>query len=153
MTAQRRTRYNFALQHAIDRAGELGKPLVVFEALRARYRWASDRLHRFVIEGMRDNAAALARSPVTYFPYVEPRPGAGTALLSQLAQHACSLVGDEYPCFFLPTMVAAVADRLPVTLELVDGNGIIPLRQPDRTFTVAHSYRRWMQKHILDALL
>ena len=153
MTAQRRTRYNFALQHAVDRAKELGKPLLIFEPLRARYRWSSDRLHRFVIEGMRDNAAALEKSPATYFPYVEPTPGSAGPLLHTLARDACTVVTDEYPCFFLPKMVAAVKARLPARLELVDSNGVVPLRLPDRTFTVAHSYRRWMQKNILEVLL
>ncbi len=153
MIAQRRTRFNFALQHAVDRAKSLGKPLLVFEPLRTRYRWASDRMHRFVIEGMRDNAAAFAKTSVSYFPYVEPEPGRGTPLLSQLAKRACTVVTDEYPCFFLPDMIEAVRHRLPAHLELVDGNGLVPLRLPDRTFTVAHSYRRWMQKNILDVLL
>ena len=39
--------------HALDR------PLLVFEPLRAGYQWASDRLHRFVIEGMGDNERAF----------------------------------------------------------------------------------------------
>ena len=50
-------------------------------------------------------------------------------------------------------MIDAVKDRLPARLELVDSNGVLPLRQRERTFTVAHSYRRWMQKNILDALV
>lgn len=153
MIAFRRPRYNFALQHAVDRAKQFGKPLVIFEPLRVRYRWASDRLHRFVIEGMRDNANHFASSPVTYFPYVEPKPGDGTPLLHRLAKKACTVVADEYPCFFLPHLITAVQDRIPARLELVDSNGVMPLRTPDRTFTVAHSYRRWMQKNILDALL
>jgi deoxyribodipyrimidine photo-lyase len=153
MIAFRRTRYNFALQHAVDRAKQFDKPLLIFEPLRVRYRWASDRMHRFVIEGMRDNAAALAKKAVTYYPYVEPKPGAGTSLLHQLAKKACTVVTDEYPCFFLPTMINAVKHRIPARLELVDGNGVMPLRTSERTFTVAHSYRRWMQKNIMDALL
>ena len=148
MIAQRRPYWNFALEHARDRARELGKPLVVFEPLRIRYQWASVRLHRFVIEGMRENAAAFAKTKATYFPYVEPKPGVGTPLLHRLAEQACVIVTDEYPCFFLPTMIDAVQDKLPARLELVDGNGLLPLRLADRTFTVAHSYRRWMQKQI-----
>lgn len=136
----------------MDRAKSLGKPLVIFEPLRIRYRWASDRFHRFVIEGMRANEADFAKAPVTYFPYVEPKAGAGTPLLSTLAKKACTVVTDDYPCFFLPHMIRAVKDRLPVPLELVDGNGVIPMRATDRTFTVAHSYRRWMQKNILEWL-
>ncbi|HSM17293.1 MAG TPA: hypothetical protein VK845_09915, partial [Gemmatimonadales bacterium] len=48
MTAFRRTRYNFALERAVEWARELAKPLVILEALRSDYRWASDRLHYFV---------------------------------------------------------------------------------------------------------
>ncbi|KAA5539630.1 deoxyribodipyrimidine photolyase [Roseiconus nitratireducens] len=153
MIASRRTHHNFALQHAVDRARSLGKPLVIFEPLRVRYRWASDRIHRFIIEGMRDNRAALLETPVTYYPYVEPEPGHGTPLLAELSQRACTVVTDEYPCFFLPRMIAAVKDKLPSSLELVDSNGIIPLRLPEKTFTVAHSFRRWIQKNVLDCLL
>ena len=153
MIANRRTTYNFALQHAVDQAKHFNKPLLVFEPLRARYRWASDRIHRFVIEGMRDNEAKFASKTVTYFPYVEPKPGDGTPLLHELASKACTVVTDEYPCFFLPKMIRAVKDRIPASLQLVDSNCVIPMRQWERTFTVAHSYRRWMQKNILDALL
>jgi len=153
MIAARRTRYNFALQHAVDMAKSLDKPLLVFEPLRVRYRWASDRLHRFIIEGMRDNQEALTESAATYYPYVEPRPGVGTPLLHRLAKRACTVITDEYPCFFLPHLITAVKDRIPASLELVDSNGVVPLRLPDRTFTVAHSYRRWIQKNILDLLL
>ncbi len=153
MTSFRRTQYNFALQHAVDRAVELGKPLLIFEPLRCGYRWASDRLHRFVLEGMRDNLRALEGKSVTYFPYVEPTVGAAKGLLQKLAKHACAVITDEYPCFFLPALIETVKDRLSVRLELVDSNGLFPLRTAERTFTVAHSYRRWMQKNILDHLL
>lgn len=153
MTSFRRTQYNFALQHAVNRAVELNKPLLIFEPLRCGYRWASDRLHQFVIEGMRDNELALKGKPVTYFPYVEPSNGAAKGLLAKLAKHACTVITDEYPCFFLPALLETVKDQLPVQLELVDSNGWIPLRFAERTFTVAHSYRRWMQKNILDHLI
>ena len=152
MIAFRRPRYNHCLQHAVDRAIEFGKPLVVFEPLRTRYQWASDRIHGFVIEGMRDNAGSFAKLPVTYYPYVEPRPGVGTPLLHRLAENAVTVVTDEYPCFFLPHMIQAVKHKIPARLELVDSNGVMPLRRPDKTFTVAHSYRRWVQKNVMDEL-
>src|SRR5262245_53264199 len=137
MIAARRAIWNFALDRAIDHARGLRKPLVVFEALEVDYRWASDRLHCFVIEGMRDNAQAFAGTPVTYFPYVEPRPGDGRGLLEALARSACVVITDEFPCFFLPRIVAAAATRLDVRLEVVDGNGLLPLTASDRAFTTA----------------
>lgn len=146
MTAARRTTHSYALDHALARARELGKPLVVLEALRCDYPWASDRFHAFVLAGMRDNAARFARARIAYHPYIEPAVGAGKGLLAALAADACLVVGDEFPCFFLPRMMAAAAARLPVRFERVDGNGIIPLRANPRTFTTANSFRRHLFK-------
>jgi deoxyribodipyrimidine photo-lyase len=146
MIAARRSKANFALQRALELARQLGKPLLVFEALRCDYRWASDRLHTFVMQGMADNLAAFTAAGVSYLPYVEPRRAAGKGLLDALAKAACVVVTDEFPCFFLPRMVAAAAARLRVRLEVVDGNGLLPLRVGDKVFGRAFDFRRFLQK-------
>jgi deoxyribodipyrimidine photo-lyase len=146
MNAQRRTRWNFGLQHAIARALELGRPLFVLEALSASYRWASDRFHGFVIEGMRANAAAYRGAGVTYHPYVEPERGQGRGLHEALAERACLVVTDEWPCFELPRWVAKVAERSPVRVETVDSCGLVPLRSPGKELTRALDMRRHLQK-------
>ena len=148
MIATRRLTFNFALDRALEHCRQLGEPLLIFEALRCDYRWASDRIHRFVIDGMADNAAACEEVGVRYFPYVEPTVGAGYGLLEELARHACVVVTDEYPCFFLPRMVAAAAKKLPVRLEAVDSNGILPLRAADQVFVTAYSFRRFLQRNL-----
>jgi hypothetical protein len=56
--------WSFALDHAVARANALDRPLVVLEALRCGYRWASDRLHAFVIAGMADNARASSSTTI-----------------------------------------------------------------------------------------
>lgn len=148
MTAFRRTESNFALQRARDWAVELNCPLVVMEGLRSDYPWACDRFHRFVIEGMVDNQAAFEKSSALYFPYVEPTTHNAKGLLIQLASKAQVVVSDDFPCFFHPGMYGRIAEKLPCAFELVDANGLMPLSVADRTFTVAHSYRRWMQKEL-----
>jgi len=155
MTAARRTTWNFALQRAVEWATHLKRPLVVFEPLRCGYRWASDRFHAFVVQGMADNAAACATAKVTYLPYVEDAPGNGRGLLEHLASEACLVIGDDYPAFFLPHMVAAAATRLPVRFELVDGNGLLPLRATTAASATAYAFRRILQKSLrphLDAM-
>ncbi len=148
MIAHRRRRANFSLQRAVEWCEQLQKPLVVLEALRVAYPWASDRLHRFVIDGMRDNAADFAALGVAYHAYVEPTPGAGSGLLEALAARACAVVTDEFPCFFLPRMVRAAAAKTPVLLEQVDGNGLLPLRAADKAFGRAFDLRRFLQKEL-----
>jgi len=148
MVANRRTTWNFSLQRAVDWARDLGKPLVVFEALRTGYRWASDRLHYFVIQGMADNARRLEGSPVTYYPYLEPKAGAGKGLLAKLASRACVVLSDDYPCFFLPRMLAAAESQISVRFELVDSNGLLPMRAADKVFARAFDLRRFLQKNL-----
>lgn len=148
MIAQRRTRSNFALQRAIEHARALAKPLVVLEALRCDYRWASDRLHRFVLDGMVDNAARFAGAGIAYYPYLEPARGAGRGLLEALAARAAVVVTDEFPCFFLPRMVASAASRLGCRLEVVDSNGLMPLAATPDAFPSAYTFRRFLQKNL-----
>ena len=153
MIAARRTRWNFALDHAIARAKQLDKSLLIVEPLRCDYPWASDRLHAFVMQGMVDNAAACARAGVTYVSYVEPKLGAGRGLLAALAKQAALVVTDEFPCFFLPRMVAAAGRALDVRLEQVDGNGILPLRATGKAHSTAAAFRWHWQKEIHPHLL
>ncbi len=145
MIAARRARSSFALDRALEHARALGVGLVVFEPLRVAYPWACDRFHQFVLDGMRDNARAFDVPGVTYLPYLEPVPGAGSGLLETLATGAAVVVTDEFPCGFLPRMVAAAAARLPVRVEAVDGNGLIPLRATDHAYPTAYAFRRHLQ--------
>ncbi len=148
MIAARRPHSNYALSRAIELAREHQVGVIVLEPLRCDYPWASDRLHRFVIQGMIDNREAFADSPVRYYPYVEPTKRAGKGLLEALAARAVAVVTDEFPCFFLPRMMDAAGARIRVQFEQVDNSGLLPLHAPEREFTVAHSFRRWLQKYL-----
>ncbi|MHC4260928.1 MAG: cryptochrome/DNA photolyase family protein [Planctomycetota bacterium] len=146
MTGFRRPRWNFALQWAAELAEELDRPLLVLEPLRSGYRWASDRFHAFVLQGMADNRAVFERDGVAYHPYVEPHAGAGSGLLAALGESACAVITDDQPGFFLPRMQAAAAGKLDIALQAVDSNGLYPIRATDRVFTTAASFRRHLQK-------
>ena len=146
MISARRTHDNYALDRSLEYAKRLQKPLVVLEALRVAYPYASDRFHRFVIDGMADNAAAFHKAGITYYPYVEPEAGAGSGLLEMLAKDAALVVTDDFPCFFLPRMIAAAGKKLPVLLEAVDSNGILPVRALDKACFRAFDFRRVVQK-------
>ncbi|MCA8915212.1 MAG: deoxyribodipyrimidine photolyase [Planctomycetes bacterium] len=148
MIAARRPRHNFGLQRAVELARRHDVGLVIFEPLRCDYQWANDRLHRFVIDGMQANGRAFSKAPAKYYPYVESSTGASKGLLGALAAEAVCVVTDEYPCFFLPHMVEAAADAIDVRLEKVDSNGLLPLHSAERHFSVAHSFRRHLQKEL-----
>ena len=85
---------------------------------------------------------------VFYYPYLEPEPGAGRGLLAKLAQHACVVISDDFPCFFLPRMVESAKRQVPTRFELVDSNGLLPMRAADRTFARAFDFRRFLQRNL-----
>ena len=152
MIAYRRTEWNYSLERAAEWAAELGKPLVVLEALRCDYQWASDRIHHFVIQGMADNQAAFAKLPATYYPYLERSEGAGSGLLAALCERACLVVTDDFPSFFLPRMVRVAARKMPVAMEVIDSNGLLPMRAADKVFARAYDLRRFLQKNLPEHL-
>jgi deoxyribodipyrimidine photo-lyase len=97
---------------------------------------------------MADNRESLRGAPVRYFPWVERRPGEGKGLLQALAGHACVVVTDDYPGFFLPHMIEAAGKVLDVRLEAVDSNGLLPMRATRRVFATAFSYRTYLAKNL-----
>ncbi|BDG05325.1 cryptochrome/DNA photolyase family protein [Anaeromyxobacter oryzae] len=145
MTCTRRVGSNPALERAVDLARELKRPVLVLEALRAGYPFASDRLHAFVMEGMAENARRI-RGRALHLPYLERRAGEGKGLLEALARDACAVVTDDFPTFFVPRMLAAVAPRLDVALEAVDGSCVVPFRLAGRDHPTAYAYRRFLQR-------
>jgi len=148
MIASRRVTWNFALDRAVEWSQKLQKPLVILEALRCSYPWASDRIHRFVIDGMAENACWLEGTGVLYYPYLELEANAGKGLLTALASRACVVVTDDFPCFFLPHMVASGARQAPVLLEAVDSNGLLPMRHAEKVYPTAYAFRRFLQKEL-----
>lgn len=150
MTSARRLSWNHALDRAVTWSLELDRPLVILEALRAGYEFASPRLHRFVMDGMADKAEADLPEGVTYLPYVERAPGEGSGLLETLMARAALVVADDFPEFFIPRMLDAAAARCPVRFEAVDTNGLSPMAAVARPYPSAYHFRRAIQKTLPD---
>lgn len=153
MTANRRLRWNYSLDRALEWCQELNRPLILLEALRVDYPWASLRTHQFVVDGMLEHALTLAGHGIAYHPYVEAHRGEAAGLLEALADRAAVVVTDDFPCFFLPRMVEAAGAKIPTLLEAIDSNGIYPLAATDRVFHRAYDFRRYLQKHLAPHLL
>jgi deoxyribodipyrimidine photo-lyase len=148
MIAYRRALWNFSLQRAVEWAIELKKPLVILEALRSGYQWANDRLHRFIMDGMEDNLRHLKERSVLYYPYIELKPDAGKGLLAALSEKASVVITDDFPVFFIPRMVLSAAQKIPVMMEQVDSNGLLPMRAAEQVYKSAYAFRRFLQRHL-----
>jgi deoxyribodipyrimidine photo-lyase len=148
MTAFARTGWNFSLQRAVEWTRELNRPLVVLHTLYISDRWDSDRLCAFAIDGMRDIAGLLGDRAVRYYPYIEPRKGSGAGLVGEMTKRACVVVTDDFPSAVVDRLISSEADVLPVLLEKVDSNGMLPLRSAERVFLTAASFRKFLQNNL-----
>lgn len=146
LNAQRRCRWNFALEYAVACANERKLPLVVVETLHVDQPWACDRFHRFVMDGMDDNAAVCRQQRVTYLGHVETTPGSALDLLETLSTHASLLVGDAHPTGGLRELWQRLLPRLRCAVDQVDGNGLIPLAASDKEAPTAYVFRRFAQR-------
>ena len=74
-------------------------------------------------------------------------------MLTQGAIEALMTAGsDALKDKFLPRMVDAAALRLPVRLEAVDGNGLLPMRLVEQAYPTAYAFRRFLQVELPERL-
>lgn len=151
MQINRRFHYNYALEYAVAWANKLDKTLLIYEGLNIDYPWASDRIHTFMMEGMKENLEFAQDHNLNYFSYVEPKSEAGKGLFYKLAENACCVISDEYPVFIIRKHNERVAERIDVPYTTIDSNGIIPLGITDKDPYSAYLFRKEMQKHFIEA--
>ena len=152
MQINRRFQYNYALEFAVAWANKLGKPLLVYEGLNVDYRWACDRFHHFIMQGMKENVFYATQKDINFISYVEPKKGDGKGLVYQLAEKACVVISDEYPVFIIRKHNEKIAEKLNVLYTTVDSNGLIPLGVTSKDPYSAYLFRKTMQKHFKEAL-
>jgi len=152
MISARRAFYNHGLEHAINLAKVRKLPLVVIEPLAIGHRWANDRIHTFVIQGMLANRKLFEESNVTYIPYVETKPNEAKGLLAKWMEYADALVIDEYPVYFPKKVIQSAVRIGKCEIHLVDSNGFMALNHTDKSFTTAYSLRRHLHKTITEHL-
>ncbi len=147
MSAFRRTGWNFALQQAVFLAQDLHKPLLIVEPLYCDHPHASDRLHRFVLDGMVDNTRRMKSRSGSYYPFVEQHKGQASDLLSRLARKACVVITDDFPDYYATEQQLQNIQSQVATIA-VDSNGLMPLSAIPQAYPSAYALRRFLQKHL-----
>ncbi len=146
----RRLDHNHALDYAIAAAKHLRKPLVIYEALKLNYPWASARIHSFVLEGMQANAARARKLGLNYWPFVETPEEPGRGLVKRLADDAAMIVTDDYPAYIVPAHNRAIA-KLDLAVYAVDSNGVVPLSLLGKPVAAAAHLRPRVHKLFADS--
>lgn len=135
---------NPALDAALYAGRALGRPVLVYHGLSERYPYASDRIHRFVIESARDVAAELRARGVQYAFHLE-RPEHRAPALLALAARAALVVTDEMPIEPQRRWVQSLYRHSQAPLWCVDGSCVVPMRALPRSYDRAFAFERAVQ--------
>jgi len=118
---------NPALEAALAAGHALGLPVLVYHALSERYPFASDRHHRFILEGARDVARELAGRGIHHAFHLE-RPGHRGPHLRTLAGEAALMVTEEMPVAPLAEWTTRLAQGVETPVWAVDAACTYPMR-------------------------
>jgi deoxyribodipyrimidine photo-lyase len=123
MQASQRTRFNHALERAIELANERDEPVVVCFGLTDDYPEANERHYAFMLEGLRDVEQNLAKRNIKFV--CDQASPANVAI--HYAKNASVLVGDfgyVRPC---RRWVNEVADAVTCRYEQVESGIVVPV--------------------------
>ena len=123
----RRVDSNHALAFAAGLANRLDLPVLFYEGLTCSYPYASDRLHRFILEGVPETEKRLAALGIGYAFYLRRRRSDPNDVLYRLAARAAAVVTDDYPVFVTARHNPSVAPKLDVVFYAVDSSCIVPM--------------------------
>ena len=132
---------NPCLDAALRAGKRLDLPVFVYHAVSERYPYASDRHHRFILEGARDVSAALRARGVGYALHVE-RPGHRGPWLVELATRAALVLTERMPVQPLNHWVQRLANRVDTPLWEVDTACVVPTTLVERSTDRAFRYRK-----------
>ncbi|MFN3197662.1 MAG: FAD-dependent oxidoreductase [Bradymonadia bacterium] len=128
---------NPALELALEVAAQLDRDLWVYHGLDERYPYASDRHHRFILEGAQDVARGLAEKGIPYLFHLS-RPGHRGQALKDLASRASLVVTDEFPLLHHHRWALAVSRSCP--LWTVDASCAVPMSSTSKAYTRAFAF-------------
>jgi deoxyribodipyrimidine photo-lyase len=142
----RRVQSNHALAHAVALGNRTGLPVLFYEGLNYDYSHASDRLHRFILEGVPDTEAQLKRLGIDYVFYLRRRRGDPNDIVYRLAKDAAAVVTDDYPLFPGLRFNASVPPKLEIPYYTVDAACIVPMSSFEKREYAAYTIRPKIRK-------
>ena len=123
MQQSQRASFNPALEYAIEMANRDGLPVLVAFGLMDDYPDANLRHYRFMLEGLRDVAVALAERRIKFVV----RRGAPNRVAAALAEEAALVVCDRGYLRHQKAWRAELARRALCAVVEVEGDVVVPL--------------------------
>jgi deoxyribodipyrimidine photo-lyase len=149
MQQSQRASHNPALAYAIEVANGAGLPVLVGFGLMDDYPEANLRHYRFMLEGLQDVAAMLAKRRIKFVT----RRGAPNEVAVALGQDAAVVVCDRGYLRHQKAWRADVAARVPCAVVQVEGDVVVPLGlASNRAEPAARTLRPKLQKALQEYL-
>lgn len=150
MQSAQRVDDNPALALAVERANELGKPLVVAFCLLLDFPEATLRHFTFMLEGLHETfeqVASLGALPVLL-------KGDWAVEMGQLGRQACEVVMDKGYLRLHKQAYAQMATTLSCRLFQVEGEAVVPVEvASDKAEYAARTIRPRIHRHLSDFLV
>src|SRR3712207_1044194 len=150
MQQAQRTEYNHALEYAVQKANELGQPLLVVFGLTDDYPSANARHYAFMLEGLRDVQESLARRGIKFVV----RKGAPDEIALRYGKNASMIVSDG--AYLRPerSWRRRVAEQAGRCVVRVESNVVVPIElASDKREVAARTLRPKIQRHLDEYLV
>lgn len=131
---------NPALDVACWVATCLDLPLLVYQGISDDYDFASDRHHRFMLEGARDVQKQFHRQGISYAFHLTTSDDPAPHLL-ELARKAAWLITEDMPVGPPQRYLNAILRQTAVPAVVVDTACVVPMQVVGRAYTRAFEYR------------
>lgn len=145
-----RAEYNHALEYAVQKANELGHPLLVVFGLMDDYPSANARHYAFMLEGLRDVGEALERRGIRF---VVGR-GSPDDVTLRFAENASMIVSDG--AYLRPerSWRERVAEEARCCMVRVESNVVVPIEvASNKRETAARTLRPRIRRHLDEYLV
>lgn len=150
MQSAQRVEDNPALALAVERANELGKPLVVAFCLLLDFPEANLRHFTFMLEGLHqtfEQVAGLGALPVLM-------KGEWTQEIGKLAREACEVVLDKGYLRLHKQIAARMVEMVTCRLFQVEGEAVVPVEvASEKAEYAARTIRPRIHRHLSDFLM
>lgn len=143
---------NPALDTAISIANRMGSTVLVYQGLSENYPYASDRHHRFIMEGAIDVAKELRAKGVRYAFHLE-RPGHRHPVLKQLGNQASLVVTEHFPTPPMRAWTVSLGNSINTPIWQVDTSCLVPMSKSHGRPTRAFKFRQDHQEEREERLL
>jgi deoxyribodipyrimidine photo-lyase len=150
MQQAQRAEHNHALEYAVQKANELGQPLLVVFGLMDDYPSANARHYAFMLEGLKDAQESLTRRGIKFVV----QKGAPDEVALRLGENASMIVSDG--AYLRPerSWRQRVAEQAGRRVVRVESNVVVPVElASDRRETAARTLRPKIRRHLAEYLV